>query len=486
MKKYIVVIDQGTTSSRVLLINRKAEIIDKDYIEISKKEFASGEILQNPVEILTSVQELLSRLFKRNNLSAKEVDSIGITNQRETTVIWNEETGLPVYDAISWQANVTKKITDEWINKGYKDLVYEKTGLLINPYFSASKIRYILDKVNNQNHLLFGTIDSYLLYNLSVEKNHLTDISNASRTMLFNIDTQEWDDELLNIFNIPSDILPKVVANDHLFGHYEYNKELIPIYAMIGDQQGALFGHLCTKKGEAKITYGTGCFILVNTGDERFVSKNGLLTTVAWKVNGDLQYAIEGSVFMGGAAIKWMRDKLNLVNHAFETEKMAEESVNDNVYVVPAFAGFGAPYWDNEVKASILGLEANTTKADIMKATLNSIAYQVTDVLKIIVDDLSVPLKQIAVDGGASNNNYLMKFQADLINVKLLQNIESEVTGLGAGFIAGLKSGFWKSIEEIQKLQKIKRIFIPTSIRSSINKQYQKWLDAVKVTRMFK
>lgn len=487
MKKYIIVIDQGTTSSRVLLINNKAQIVDKDFVLVKQKELKNGEILQNPIEILTSVEELLNRLIIRNQINPNEIDSIGITNQRETTVIWDKDTGKPVCDAISWQSTHTKYLTDDWIKKGYENIVYEKTGLLINPYFSASKIKHILLNNNTKDkNLAFGTIDSYLLWHLSIEKNHKTDITNAARTMLFNIKELKWDQELLNLFDIPEKILPEVCDNNALFGHYKYNDVLIPIHAMIGDQQSALFGHLCTNKGDVKITYGTGCFILTNIGKTIKYANDGLLTTIAWQTNSEITYALEGSVFMGGAAINWMKDKLNLVNHAHETEKMAYGSKNNNVFVVPAFVGLGAPYWDNEIRGSILGLEAHTSKADIMKATLNSIAFQVTDVLKIIIDNLEVDLKSIAVDGGASNNNYLMQFQADLINVKLLQNVESEVTGLGAGFIAGLATGFWKNIEEIKRLQKLKNIFIPTTNQVEVQNLYEKWKLAVKATQMFK
>ena len=487
MKKYLIVIDQGTTSSRVVLIDSKTKIIDQDFIEIKRKDNNNSEVLTDANEILFSVNDLLKRLFQRNNLDPKLVSSISITNQRETTVLWSAKTGKPISDAISWQSKHTNYITDKWIELGYTELVFDKTGLLINPYFSASKIKHLL--INNNfdiNNIKFGTIDSFLIYNLSVEKNHYTDISNASRTMLFNINNKEYDDELLELFNIPKSILPKVLSNDSLYGHYQYKDTLIPIIGVAGDQQSALFGHLCTEVGESKVTYGTGCFILTNTGDKPKYSNNGLLTTIAWDLDNKTTYAMEGSVFMGGSAVGWMKDKLNLVNHANESEAMAYESNNDNVFVVPAFVGLGAPYWDNEVQGSILGLEANTSKLDIMKATLNSIAYQVADILNLMKNDTKIDIKSIAVDGGASNNNYLMQFQSDLINVNLIQNVESEITSLGVAFMAGLKLGLWKSIEEIKNLQKIKKIFIPIVDQSKTNKLYRKWRKAVEVTRMFK
>lgn len=488
MKKYIIVIDQGTTSSKILLIDKNTKIVDIDYIEINRNDNINGEVLQNANEILLSVNELILRMFNRNNLDPNEVSAIGITNQRESVVMWDKVTKKPLSDVISWQSKHTSYITDEWINKGYKDLVYSKTGLLINPYFSASKIKHLLDTIPNINKedILVGTIDSYLINNLTIEGNHYTDITNASRTMLYNINTLEYDNELLELFNIPISILPKVLDNDSLFGHYKYNDVLIPIHGVAGDQQSALFGHLCLNKGDAKITYGTGCFILTNIGSNVCSTNNGLLSTIAWRVDNKINYALEGSVFMGGLAVGWMKDKLNLVNHANETEQMAYESKNDNVFVVPAFVGLGAPYWDNDIRGSILGLEANTTKTDIMKATLNSIAYQVADILNLMKEDTNIKIKSIAVDGGASNNNYLMQFQSDLINVGLMQNIESEITGLGVGFMAGLATGFWDSIEEIKKLQKIRKIFIPSNNINKVNELYAKWKKAVEVTQGFK
>lgn len=488
MKKYIIVIDQGTTSSRVLLINKYAEIIYNDYIELNMDHKPNGELTQNPNEILSSVNKLINRTFKNNNIKPEEVSGIGITNQRETTIIWDKTTNKPISDAISWQAHHTSYITDEWIKLGYINVVKEKTGLLINPYFSASKIKHILNKYEGKiDNLMFGTIDSFILYNLSVEKAFKTDVSNASRTMLYNINTMQWDDELLKLFKIPKTILPKVFPNNHLFGHYQYEDTLIPIVSMIGDQQSALFGHLCLDEGETKVTYGTGCFILTNTNNKNVQSNKGLISTVYYQFENELpNYAIEGSVFTGGSAISWMRDKLNLINYAHETEQMAFESSNNNVYVIPAFVGLGAPYWDNEVKGAILGLEANTTKADIMKATLNSIAYQVTDILKVIENDHNINIKSIRVDGGASNNNYLMQFQADLINAEIIQNKESEITGLGTAFIAGLKTKFWDNVEDIKRLTKIKKVFAPKSKSEEIKKLYDKWQKAINSVRTFK
>lgn len=487
MKKYILVIDQGTTSSRILLVDKQTNIVYKDYIEVGLIKTKDNKILQDANEILKSIKILIKRLFNNFNIKVDEIDSISIINQRETTVIWNKHTGVPVSHAISWQSNHTKDIADKWIEEGLNNIVFNKTGLLINPYFSASKIKYLFKEHNlNNEDYLFGTIDSFLIYNLTEEKNHYTDITNASRTMLYNIKTNKWDKELLNRFNISENILPKVLNNDANFGHININDKLIPINAVIGDQQGALFGHLCLLEGETKITYGTGSFILTNLGENLVYSKNGLLTTIAYKLNSsNINYALEGSVFMGGEAIKWMKDRLGLINHASETEQMAYNSIDNDVFVVPAFVGLGAPYWDSNIKGSILGLKSNTNKEDIIKATLNSIAYQVTDILKVIEEESSIKIDSIKVDGGASKNNYLMKFQSDLINANIIQNQESEITGLGSAFIAGLKTKFFKSTNDINKLSKVKRVFTPSNNRDEINKLYTKWKKAVKLTSKF-
>lgn len=487
MNKYIIAIDQGTTSTLIILVNKNGEIVDKDLIKVAQTTSSRGEILQNPEELYKSVEVLINRLINRNNLTATNIDSIGITNQRETTVIWNKYTGKSIYNAISWQSTHTESITKSWVDKGYSELVLKKTGLTIHPYFSASKIKFILDQTKEDvDNLLFGTIDTYLLWRLTKGESFYTDVTNASRTMLYNIREKSWDMELLELFGIPEIILPPVKSNDFLFGHYEFNGVMIPIRAMIGDQQSALFGHQCFKVGETKITYGTGCFILLNIGSNINISKNGLITTIAWDINNKTSYALEGSVFMGGAAVQWMRDKLHLINHASETEQMAYDSKDNDVFVVPAFVGLGTPYWDYDVKGSILGLKASTTKDDIMKATLNSIAYQVTDVLGVMLSEANITIKSIAVDGGASNNNYLMQYQADLINKELIQNMESEMTALGAAYIAGLASGFWNDISDLKNHQKIKQLFIPNNDRTSVINDYKMWELAVKATRMFK
>ena len=479
----IAVIDSGTTTNKLIVVDSKINIVYKDQIELGIKRLPNGEILQNANEILETTKRLLDRLFTRTKINPKDLRAISLTNQRETTTIF-DKSGKPLKDAISWQANHTSYITDKWLKEGLSEKVFNKTGLIINPYFSASKIKH-LSKGLNLNDVYFGTLDTFLLYNLTKEKNYYTDITNASRTMIYNIKEEKWDLELINDFGLVNLNLPKVLNNDDLFGHYEYDGILIPIIGVIGDQQSALFGNLCTTFGTTKITYGTGCFILTNTMDELKFSSHGLLSTIAWKINNKTNYALEGSVFMGGSAISWMKDKFNFINHANETEKMALESTDDSVYVVPAFSGLGAPHWNDKINASILGLKASSTKADIIKATLNSIAYQVTDIINVMNSDNNILVKEISVDGGAAVNNYLMQFQADLINAKIIKFRETELTALGAAYISGLKLGVWKSVEEIRNIQTIKQIYFPDTDRLKYNKLYKKWQKALKVTSEF-
>lgn len=479
----IVVIDSGTTTNKLLAVDKDINIIYKDQIELAIKRLPNGEILQNANEILETTKRLLNRFFTRTSTKPENVKAISLTNQRETTIIFDKD-GNPIKEAISWQANHTSYITDEWRNKNLTEKVFKKTGLVINPYFSASKIKHLISDLDLEE-LYFGTLDTFLLYNLTKEKNYCTDITNASRTMIFNIKEEAWDLELINDFGLEGLKLPQVLANDDLFGHYEYNNYLIPIIGVIGDQQSALFGNLCTNYGDTKITYGTGCFILTNTMDKLMYSKHGLLSTIAYKIDNQTKYALEGSVFMGGSAISWIKDKFNFINHASETEKMALESDDESVYVVPAFSGLGAPHWNDKISASILGLKASSTKEDIIKATLNSIAYQVSDIIKVIASDNDILVKEISVDGGAAVNNYLMQFQADLINAKIIKFRETELTALGAAFIAGLKLGVWESLEEIRKIQTIKQIYIPSENRDKYNQLYSKWQKALEVTSLF-
>lgn len=486
-KEYIIAIDQGTTSSRVVVVNKEGDVLFKEGMPIGIEETKDGQILQDAQEIVDSVKVLIDRVFKRHQIDPKEVKAIGITNQRETTIIWNKHTGKVYYKVISWQSKHTIDITNKWIKDGLEDIVLAKTGLKINPYFSASKIKYILETQHlNVDDLMFGTVDTFLLWHLTNKEVFKTDVTNASRTMLFNIHEEKWDDELLKFFGIPKSILPEVVASDDYFGDFEYQGVKIPITAMIGDQQSSLFGHQCFKNGDLKVTYGTGCFLLLNTGDEPITSKNGLLTTPAWKFNGKTTYALEGSVFMGGAIVQWLRDDLKILNNASDSERLALKSNTDDIYIVPAFVGLGTPYWDSDVRATIMGMNRKTNQFDIIKAALNSIAYQIEDVLGVLKKDNNHEINSISCDGGASRNNYLQQFQADISQLRVIQTKETEVTALGAAYMAGLKIGFWKNLTEIERNKKIKQLFYPRISEEKRNKLYQNWQKAVAATISFK
>lgn len=487
MKKYILAIDQGTTKTLVGLVNNKGIIVDRLSMDVKQQTLNNGAIIQNPEEIYLSVELLIKKILNKKDLSPSNIDSIGITNQRETTIIWNKDTLDIIDNAISWQSIHTNEITNQWIKEGYEKIVSEKTGLMIHPYFSASKIKYILNNYQgNIDNLLFGTVDSYLLYRLTKGKSHYTDVTNASRTMLYNILDNKWDSDLLKAFGIPLNILPKVLNNDTLFGEYELGGILIPIYSMIGDQQAALFGHLCLNEGDLKVTYGTGCFMLLNIGENSTLRKKGLLTTIAYKTKEQTVYALEGSILMGGATITYLKEQLGLIKDVNETEKLSFSSNDNDVFVVPSFIGLGAPHWDYDVKAAILGITTKTNKADIVKAGLNSIAYQVTDILNLVKEDSTIKINEIKVDGGASNNKYLMQYQADLVNVNLMQNKESEITALGTAYLAGLNSGFFKNIEELKRSHLIKEVFIPSSDRIKPTRDYNKWLKAISAVKLFK
>lgn len=489
MKKYVISIDQGSTSTIVVVVDKMGDVLYKEQMELNLYH-DKNSITQNPNEILESVNILLNRVFTKYNIDPKEVAAIGITNQRETTILWDKKTGKVIHNAISWQSSETIKIVEEWKNKGLYNLIKEKTGLEISTYFSASKIKFLLTKYKNKinlNNILFGTIDTYLLYNLSVEKNHLTDITNASRTMIYNIKDKKWDNELLNLFDIPKNILPKVVSNDYHFGNYIYNDVKIPITCMIGDQQASLFAHQCFDLYDTKVTYGTGGFLLTNTKDNIIYSKNGLLTTIAWEINNHINYALEGSIFVCGSAIKWLRDELKLINSYDETSDLAKQSTDFNLYVVPSFVGLGTPYWDSNVKGTILGISRNTNKNDIIRATLDSICYQTNDVINVIKKDLqNENIIKISTDGGSSRNEYLLQFQADISNTNILQTKEKEVTALGAAYIAGLKTNFFNNFDDIRKYNKINKIFLPSIDEKTRNNKLKNWKKAIKSTISFK
>ncbi|MGI6210615.1 MAG: glycerol kinase GlpK [Bacilli bacterium] len=491
--KYILAIDQGTTSSRAILFDKKANIVASSQLEISSITNKSGWVEQDPLELVESVRQVIIGVLNKANISAKDIEAVGITNQRETTILWDKKTGKPVNKAIVWQSRQSEKICKEWIEKGYNDKVLEKTGLIINPYFSASKIKWILENTKgledklNKGEILFGTVDTYLIWNLSKGKLHITDYTNASRTMLFNIKELKWDEELLEKFCIPKSILPKVVPSSGNLGKLEILGEEVNLGAIAGDQSAALFGQCCFDLGDVKNTYGTGCFALMNTGSEVITSKNGLLSTIAWHIDGKTTYALEGSVFVAGAAVQWLRDSMKF----FKTSAMSYDLAlnakhQEEIFLVPAFTGLGAPYWDNEVRGAIFGITKDTSREDITSATLDAIAYQVKDVITLMEKEAKIQLHNLKVDGGACENDYLMQFQSNILPATIYRPKIIESTALGVAYMAGLASGYFKSVEEITKLHQIERVFTNKMNEKKRQELYQKWLTAVKAARMFK
>ena len=484
--KYIIALDQGTTSSRALLINEVGKLIDvkqKEFKQIFPKQ---GWVEHDPIEILNTQLEVFEELI--STISLSDIISIGITNQRETTVIWDKETGKPLYNAIVWQDKRTSGICDQMKKDGLESYTRENTGLVIDSYFSATKIKWIIENVEgvktkiNENKVLFGTIDTWLIYNMTSFKNHVTDYTNASRTMIYNIKNLEWDDKLCDYLKIPKSILPEVINSSSDFGNFNYNGFEIPIHGVAGDQQAALFGQSCFEDGMVKNTYGTGCFLLMNTGKNFKLSENGLITTLACSFDDKVNYALEGSVFIAGAAIQWLRDSLKVIDKASETEKIAQsiEKLHD-IYVVPAFAGLGAPYWDMYSRGAIFGLTRDTGVDHIIKATLESLAYQTKDIIDVMEKDSGIKLKSLKVDGGACMNNYLMQFQSDLLDCEVLRPEIIETTAMGAGYLAGLQSNIWDK-DQIIKNQKIDRSFNPTINDSEREKMYRGWKKAVNRT----
>jgi len=466
--KYVLAIDQGTTSSRAIIFNHQGEIVT-----ISQKDFQQyfpkpGWVEHDPNEIWYSQSSVIKEAMAKADLTDKNIACIGITNQRETTVVWDRETGFPVYNAIVWQDRRTADFCEELKSKGYAELIQEKTGLIIDAYFSATKIKWILENVKGireraeRGELCFGTIDSWLIWKLSKGEKHLTDVSNASRTMLFNIHTLTWDKELLAIFSIPESMLPEVKSSSEIY--CETKSPLfssgIPVAGIAGDQQAALFGQLCLEEGMTKTTYGTGCFMVMNTGKKPVKSHNNLLTTIAWKIGDDVTYALEGSVFVGGAVVQWLRDGIGLVSSASATEQMAD-SVPDNggVFFVPALTGLGAPYWDQYARGAILGITRGTTAAHITRAALEGITYQVYDVLNSMENDINSKLKEIRVDGGAVANNFLMQFQADICRCPVVRPKVLETTALGVAYLAGLAVGYWKDMSDLKEQWCVDKIF---------------------------
>ena len=484
--KYIIALDQGTTSSRALLINEVGKLIDvkqKEFKQIFPKQ---GWVEHDPIEILNTQLEVFEELI--STISLSDIISIGITNQRETTVIWDKETGKPLYNAIVWQDKRTSGICDQMKKDGLESYIRENTGLVIDSYFSATKIKWIIENVEgvktkiNENKVLFGTIDTWLIYNMTSFKNHVTDYTNASRTMIYNIKNLEWDDKLCDYLKIPKSILPEVINSSSDFGNFNYNGFEIPIHGVAGDQQAALFGQSCFEDGMVKNTYGTGCFLLMNTGKNFKLSENGLITTLACSFDDKVNYALEGSVFIAGAAIQWLRDSLKVIDKASETEKIAQSIEKlDDIYVVPAFAGLGAPYWDMYSRGAIFGLTRDTGVDHIIKATLESLAYQTKDIIDVMEKDSGIKLKSLKVDGGACMNNYLMQFQSDLLDCEVLRPEIIETTAMGAGYLAGLQSNIWDK-DQIIKNQKIDRSFNPTINDSEREKMYRGWKKAVNRT----
>lgn len=488
MTKYIIALDQGTTSSRAVLFSEAGELV-----AIAQQEFTqifpqSGWIEHDPEEIWGTQLEVLKKVIAENNVPASNIAAIGITNQRETTVVWEKTTGKPVYNAIVWQDKRTAPSCEELKSKGLSQYVRDTTGLVIDSYFSGTKVKWILDNVPNarakadRGELLFGTIDTWLIWKLTNGKSHVTDYSNASRTMLFNIRSLEWDKKMLTELNIPISMLPSVKPSAHHFGDWSFDGTNIPIAGVAGDQQAALFGQACFEPGMAKNTYGTGCFMLMNTGSKIFSSKNGLITTIAWGLHGKVEYALEGSVFIAGAAIQWLRDSVHLIDQSKDSEYFAAKALGSNeVYVVPAFAGLGAPYWDMYARGAIFGLTRDTGKDHIIKATLESLAYQTKDILNAMQEDAGITLSTLKVDGGACANNVLMQFQADILgsDVERPQVIES--TALGAAYLAGIQIGLWEK-QDIVTNRKIQRKFSPAMDEGTRTRLYANWKKAVERT----
>lgn len=488
-RKYIMALDQGTTSSRAILFDKEGNIVATSQKEFTQFYPKVGWVEHNPMEIWGSQSGVMREVLETNSIRPEEVCAIGITNQRETTIVWEKSTGKPVYNAIVWQCRRTSEICDELKEKGYEKLIKDKTGLILDAYFSATKIKWILDNVEGarekaeNGELLFGTVDTWLIWNLTRGKVHVTDYTNAARTMLYNIKELKWDDEILEILDIPKSMLPDVKPSSYVYGHTDegmLSGAQIPIAGCAGDQQAALFGQTCFEEGSAKNTYGTGCFMLMNTGENIVESKHGLLTTIAWGVDGKVEYALEGSIFIGGASIQWLRDELRVLYDAKQSEFYANSVKDTNgVYVVPAFAGLGAPYWDMYARGAIMGLTRGANRAHLVRATLESIAYQVKDVLNAMQEDSGLKLKDLRVDGGASSNNFFMQFQSDILDVNIDRPKVVETTALGAAYLAGLAVEFYNNKDEIKKSWIIDREFIPNMSDDKRNLLYKGWKKAV-------
>ena len=495
-EKYILALDQGTTSSRAMLFDKEGKVFHSAQREFPQYFPKPGWVEHNAHEIWSSILAVLAGVLSEKNITAEQIEGIGITNQRETTVVWDKITGNPIYNAIVWQSRQTVDICEELKESGYNDLFRDKTGLLIDAYFAGTKVKWILDNVEgarekaDRGELLFGTIDTWLIWKLSGGKKHVTDYSNASRTLMYNIYELKWDEELLDILGVPASMLPEVKSSSEIYGYTDESHffgQATPIAGIAGDQQAALFGQACFESGMVKNTYGTGCFMLMNTGEKAVKSNNGLLTTIAWGIDGKVEYALEGSIFVAGSSIQWLRDGLRMFRESADSEKYAKKVTStEGVYVVPAFVGLGTPYWDSDVRGAVFGLTRGTEKEHFVRATLESLAYQTKDVLDAMEADSGIQLKTLRVDGGAATNNFLMQFQADLLDVPVERPLINETTALGAAYLAGLAVGFWKDRSEIAKHWHLDRAFEPDMAEAQREELYDGWKKAVNAAIAYK
>ena len=491
MKQYILALDQGTSSSRAIVFDETGAtcaVAQKEFRQIFPR---SGWVEHDPHEIWSSQASVIAEAITTLDINGLNIAGIGITNQRETTIVWDSDTEEPIYNAIVWQDRRTSDYCDKLKSEGVTEMIRRKTGLIIDAYFSATKIKWILDNVPgareraNKGKLLFGTVDTWLIWRLTRGEVHVTDVSNASRTMLFNINTLQWDDELLKMFDIPRSMMPEVRSSSEIYGHTKTTifAHKVPIAGIAGDQQAALFGQMCIEPGMVKNTYGTGCFLLMSSGDKPIISQNNLITTVAWKIGDKVNYALEGSIFVGGSVVQWLRDGLGVIKSSSEVEELASRVPDTNgVYFVPALTGLGAPWWDQYARGTIVGISRGTTTAHIARAALEGIAFQTMDITAAMSRDAGLPLRELKVDGGASRNNLLMQFQADILGTRVIRPRVVETTALGAAYLAGLAVGYWSSVEQIRKQWHVDRIFEPTWDETAIAKARDGWEDAVKRT----
>jgi glycerol kinase len=494
MEKYILAFDQGTTSSRALLFDREGKICSVAHKEFNQIFPRSGWVEHDPGEIWSSQVSVAAEAMSKLGINGTGLAAIGITNQRETTIVWDRNTGQPVYNAIVWQDRRTAPYCDELRQRGMVTTIRQKTGLVIDAYFSGSKIKWILENVKGardralKGELAFGTVDTWLVWKLTQGRTHVTDVSNASRTMLFNIHTLQWDEELLHMMDIPASMMPEVKSSSEIYANTNttFFASKVPIAGIAGDQQAALFGQMCIEEGMVKNTYGTGCFILMNTGSKPFMSKNNLVTTVGWQINGQTTYALEGSIFIAGALIQWLRDGLGIIKSSAEVESLARQVDDTNdLYLVPSLTGMGAPHWDQYARGLMIGISRGTTAAHIARAALEGIAFQTMDVLKVMEKDTGLQMKQLRVDGGASANNLLMQFQADIIHTSVVRPQTIETTAMGAAFLAGLATGYWQDIEEIKQLWQVDREFLPHKKEEDTAAIKKKWAEAVHRAKLW-